>query len=190
MPRPVHLVINIPLVFFLLLTAACQQGKHEKAPTASPQVKLSTPPPAVDIPILMYHKVDAVAYSKYWVSDRLFDRQISNVEFFGRDGQLTAVASPGDSVVMKVTIRSRGAVLPVQITVKVLSSSDPSITALFSQTLKLDHVNRQAKTYDFNILIPKDIVPGQDYYSISIDDQYAVLEFASSGMKKAFLIKY
>ncbi len=114
---------------------------------------------------------------------------ISNVEFLGRDGQLTAVTSPGDSVMMKVTISSRGAVLPVQIMAKVLSGSDDRIPPYFSQTLKLDHVNRNAKTYDFNIPIPKDSVSGQDYYSISIDDQYAVLEFASTGLKKAFLVK-
>ncbi len=410
MPRPVHFAFNVFMVFFLLLSAACQAVKPEPAPTPS-----ASSSPALDIPILMYHKVDTVAYSKYWVSDRLFDRQmaalqaygyktitltdfldyragkarlpeypiiitfddgyqdfythavpilkskglsatvflptgkigtsekdrqnnawdkkeavyptnhliwdevrafvkegfqvgshtvthpdlsfipdsqikqelilsradfrdklglqvdvfcypggsaansqniyadlqetgyqaavttfsgfantatptiyslprlmisennsvvldptqsalffmrkidpnfpipiisISNVEFLGRDGQLTAVASPGDSVMMKVTLSSRGAVLPVQIMAKVLSSSDDRAVPYFSQTLKLDHVNRKAKTYDFNIPIPKDIVAGQDYYSISIDDQYAVLEFASTGLKKAFLVKY
>ncbi len=73
---------------------------------------------------------------------------------------------------------------------KVLSGSDYSIAPYFSQTLNIGRVNREAKTYDFNIPIPKDIVPGQEYYNITIDDQYAVLEFASSGWKNAFLVKY
>jgi hypothetical protein len=115
---------------------------------------------------------------------------ISKVEFLGRDGQPKAVASPGDIVNMQITISSRGAVLPVQISVKVLSSSEHSIVVYFSQTLKLDHVNRDAKTYHFNIPIPKDILLGQNFYAITINDQYAVLEFASSGWKDAFFVKH
>jgi hypothetical protein len=114
---------------------------------------------------------------------------IANVEFLGRNGQLTTVASPGDSVNMKVTISSRGAVLPVLITVKALSGSDYSIAPYFNQTLNIGPVNREAKTYDFNIPIPKNIVPGQENYNITINDQYAVLVFASSGWKNAFLIQ-
>jgi peptidoglycan/xylan/chitin deacetylase (PgdA/CDA1 family) len=413
MPSPARFV-NILLVTFLLLTTACQHEKHEETLTSGGQVNLSTPPPAVDIPILMYHKVDTVAYSKYWVSDRLFDRQmaalqaygyktitladfldyragkitlpehpiiitfddgyqdffthavpilkskglsatvflptgkigtsekdrqnnswdskeavyptyhliwdevralvkegfqvgshtvthpdlasipesqikqeltrsrsdfqdklglkvdifcfpggsgaadqniqsdlqeagytaavttfkgfantatsniyslprmiiteqnsvvldpahttlffmrnvdpnfpipiisISKVEFLGRDGQPAAAAAPGDSVMMKITLKSRGAVLPVQISVKVMSSSEHNIVVYFNQTLQLDRMNRNAKTYDFNIPIPKDILPGQNYYTITINDQNAVLEFASSGWKDAFLVK-
>jgi peptidoglycan/xylan/chitin deacetylase (PgdA/CDA1 family) len=414
MPRPVHFVFNIAFVFFLLLTAACQQGKHEKTPTSGAQVLLSTPPPAVDIPILMYHKVDTFAYSRYWVSDRLFDRQmaalqaygyktitladfldyragkitlpehpiiitfddgyqdfytqavpilkskglsatvflptgkigtsekdrqnnswdskeavypanhliwdevrafvregfqvgshtvthpdlasipesqikqelsgsrsdlqdklglkvdifcfpggsgaadqaiqsdlqeagytaavttfkgfantatsniyslprliiteqnsvvldptqpalffmrkvdpnfpipiisISKVEFLGRDGLPEAAAAPGDSVMMKITLKSRGAVLPVQISVKLMSSSEHSIVVYFKQTLQLARMNRNAKTYNFNVPIPKDSLPGQNYYAITINDQQAVLEFASSGWKEAFLVQ-
>jgi peptidoglycan/xylan/chitin deacetylase (PgdA/CDA1 family) len=114
---------------------------------------------------------------------------IANIEFLGRDGQPAAVASPGDSVIMQITIQSKGAVLPAQISVKVLSSSEHSIVVYFSQTLHLDRMNRGAKTYDFNIPIPKDIVIGQNFYAIKINDQYAVLEFASSGWKDAFLVK-
>ena len=415
MPRPVQFVINISLVLFLLLTPACQPGKFEKTPTSGSQVIQSTPLPAVDIPILMYHKVDSFAYSKYWVSDRLFDRQmaalraygyktisltdfldyragkitlpehpiiitfddgyqdfythavpilksrgltateflptgkigtneenrqdnswdsheaayptkhliwkevkdfikdgfqvgshtvthpdlssisddqikqelarsrsdfqdklglqvelfsypggsgaanpaiqsdvqeagyraavttfkgyantatstiyslprliiteqnsivldparpalffmrtvdpnfpipfisIANVEFSGRDGQPTTVASPGDSVIMKITIRSRGAVLPVRISVKVLGSSEHSIVVYFSHTLQLDRMNRNAKTYDLNLPIPKDIVLGQNFYAITINDRFAVLEFASSGWQAAFLVRH
>jgi peptidoglycan/xylan/chitin deacetylase (PgdA/CDA1 family) len=415
MPRSGHLAINISLLLILILTAACQFEKHEMASTSGPQVLGSTFSPAVDIPILMYHKVDAISYSNYWVSDKLFTRQmaalkaygyqtitltdfldyragkatlpehpiiitfddgyqdfythavpilkskgliatiflptgkigtseedrqdnswdskeaayptklliwdevrdfikdgfqvgshtvthpdlssipdsqikqeldqsrsdfrdklglqvdvfsypggsgadsqivhsdlqeagyraavttssgiantatsdiyslprlmitehnsvvldptqpnlffmrkvdpnfpisiisIANVEFLGRDGQLTAVASPGDSVNMKVTISSRGAVLPVQITVNVLSSSAQTVAPYFSQTMNFDHVNRKGKTYDFNIPISKDIGLGQVYYNITIDDQYAVLEFASSGWKNAFLVEH
>jgi len=414
MPRQVHFVIHISLLFILILTAACQPAKHEIVSTSGAQVILATFSPAVDVPILMYHKVDSVAYSKYWVSDELFTRQmsalkaygyqtvtltdflnfhagkarlpehpiiitfddgyqdfythavpilksmgliatiflptgkigtsekdrqnnawdsreaayptnhliwdevracvkdgfqvgshtvthsdlssipdsqvkqelvrsradiedklglqvelfsypggsgadnqtihadlqeagyraavttsrgiantatsaiyslprlmitelnsvvldpnkpnlffmrkidpdfpipiisISNVEFLGRDGHLTAVASPGDSVNMNVTLISNGAKLPVQITVKVLSGSDYNIAPYFSQTLNIRPVNREAKTYNFTIPIPKDTVPGQEYYNITIDDQYAVLEFASSGWKNAFLVK-
>ena len=414
MSRPVHFVFHISLLFILILTAACQPVKHEMAPTSGAQVILATFPPAVDVPILMYHKVDSVAYSRYWVSDELFARQMSalkaygyqtisltdflnyragkatlpehpiiitfddgyqdfythavpilmskgltatmflptgkigtsekdrqnnswdtkeaayptnhliwdevracikdgfqvgshtvthpdlasipdsqvkqelarsradiqdklgldvdifsypggsgadnqtvhadlqeagyraavtssrgiantatsaiyslprlmiternsvvldanqpnlffmrkidpdfpipiisiaNVEFLGRNGQLTTVASPGDSVNMKVTISSRGAVLPVLITVKALSGSDYSIAPYFNQTLNIGPVNREAKTYDFNIPIPKNIVPGQENYNITINDQYAVLVFASSGWKNAFLIQ-
>ena len=114
---------------------------------------------------------------------------ISNVGFFGPDGQLTEFAAPGNTVNMKVTILGRGALLPAQVTVQVLSGSDFSITPYFSQTLHLDHVHRDAKTYDFNIPIPKDIVSGQDYYNITIADQYAVLQFASSGWESAFVVK-
>jgi peptidoglycan/xylan/chitin deacetylase (PgdA/CDA1 family) len=115
---------------------------------------------------------------------------ITNVEFLSRDSQPTTVASPGDSVIMKITIRSRGAVLPTRISVKMLSSSEHSIVVYFSQTLRLDRMNRNAKTYGFNIPIPKDIVLGQNFYAIKINDQYAVLEFASSGWKDAFLVKH
>jgi hypothetical protein len=114
---------------------------------------------------------------------------ISKVEFLGRDGQPAAAAAPGDSVMMKITLKSRGAVLPVQISVKVMSSSEHNIVVYFNQTLQLDRMNRNAKTYDFNIPIPKDILPGQNYYAITINDQNAVLEFASSGWKDAFLVK-
>jgi peptidoglycan/xylan/chitin deacetylase (PgdA/CDA1 family) len=115
---------------------------------------------------------------------------IANVEFLGQNGQPTAVAIAGDSVNMKITMQSRGSVLPVQISVKVLSSSEHSIVVYFSQTLHLDRMNRNSKTYDFNIPIPKDIVLGQNFYAIKINDQYAVLEFASSGWKNAFLVKH
>lgn len=115
---------------------------------------------------------------------------IKNVEFLGLEGEPMAVASPGDLILMKFTIKRRGADLPVHITTKVLCGSDHSIAPFFSQTLHIEHLDRKAKTYNFYILIPSDIVPGQVYYDITIEDQYAVLEFASSGWKNAFLAKY
>lgn len=70
------------IVFFFLLavslaTAACPQSRQEVF------AKEAVEAPVVRVPILMYHKVDTIAHSEWWVSTALFARQMDALKAYG-----------------------------------------------------------------------------------------------------------
>jgi len=72
--------VSRKVLFFILaitLATACRQSR----PAVSGKEPVETP--VVQVPVLMYHKVDTIAHSEWWVSTALFARQMDALKAYG-----------------------------------------------------------------------------------------------------------